>query len=976
MLCKKLIPFWLVLLFLSSALHATAQPQTDFDKKTTAIYSTTDSSKMAQLAADMYQLIDKNKSLQTTGNYYILKSIFENRLNNSVMAKRCEEKAQKIINAMVGVQTTAPADTSNPTLAWATYYFPALFKNVDPDNANKAAAFVNRYPALQSFNNYNFIAYAFENHNNFAAAKAYYEKAMELIGDEGKEYHTYLYYTNFLTRSGQYQKADEMIRKMETLANRSDIYNASGYKSEAMSAKVVYYLTIGDYQTYVKVSAANYDYFSKQWHQNNPNPCDPYPGIRYTNLAFGKEMLKEYDAAEKYWKTRDSLNYNWVNCYNTTYPNAHYYPISMYPVFLAKRGKLNLLDKPLSFYRKETEDHYNSYKDFANISVQFAKATQLGFLYSPAYPSLFKSLMSLVEKTKNFRESTQPFSEYAYFAMRDKDFQEAASTYVSLFNLNKQWINDIIFTFGEKAFVTYYNAKLKEGYDNFHSFVKIARKHNEVLFEQLSKQAYNNLLFTKSISLKGTQRRKTAFLKSNDTSIHQLYDQWIEKKQALIHQYLIADEPSAKDTANAMNAILLDSLQKEVTALENSLTRKAVDFKKYLQIVPSDWTSVRDKLSAGEAAIEMIRFQWRDQVYYSDTAFYAAYIIKKNSTYPEVIYLPTPANDLENIYYATYKNNIRFKKEDHTSYNVYWKPIAENLKDIHKIYFSPDGIYHIINLATFKNPESQQYLLDEMEIHYTTSTGDIDQHSSVAIRDAVLIGRPAFTLHDTTKTTSTKPVTRSYVRSFKEENIKDLPGTEVEVKTIQQELESSHIKTTLLIKDGASEDKLYALHSPGILHIATHGYWSNAGEKATEGFRIFNAMANSGLLLSGVVNYYNTHPYPNTYDGVLTAYEAQNLDLTNTSLVVLSACETSLGRLDAGEGVYGLQRAFRAAGAGSIITSLWKVDDNATKDFMIAFYAELIQSKNTTKAFIHAQKTIKEKYKLPYFWGAFVLVGE
>ncbi|HQV06137.1 MAG TPA: CHAT domain-containing protein, partial [Chitinophagaceae bacterium] len=188
--------------------------------------------------------------------------------------------------------------------------------------------------------------------------------------------------------------------------------------------------------------------------------------------------------------------------------------------------------------------------------------------------------------------------------------------------------------------------------------------------------------------------------------------------------------------------------------------------------------------------------------------------------------------------------------------------------------------------------------------------------------------------------------------------------------------EGAKWKINMYQKELASEEQLKKTVSPKVLHIATHGYWSNAGEKATEGFRIFNAMANSGLLLSGVVNYYNTHPYPNTYDGVLTAYEAQNLDLTNTSLVVLSACETSLGRLDAGEGVYGLQRAFRAAGAGSIITSLWKVDDNATKDFMIAFYAELIQSKNTTKAFIHAQKTIKEKYKLPYFWGAFVLVGE
>src|SRR5690606_27104588 len=129
----------------------------------------------------------------------------------------------------------------------------------------------------------------------------------------------------------------------------------TGYKSEALSARVVYYLNIGDYQSYVKASEINYEFFSSQWHTNNKSSCDPYPGIRFTNAAFGKEMLKEYDAAEKLWKTRDSVNYTWVNCYNNTYPNSRYYPISMYPVYLIKRGKYKSLPKPVAYYIKETE---------------------------------------------------------------------------------------------------------------------------------------------------------------------------------------------------------------------------------------------------------------------------------------------------------------------------------------------------------------------------------------------------------------------------------------------------------------------------------------------------------------------------------------------------------------------------------------------------------------------------------------------
>ena len=186
----------------------------------------------------------------------------------------------------------------------------------------------------------------------------------------------------------------------------------------------------------------------------------------------------------------------------------------------------------------------------------------------------------------------------------------------------------------------------------------------------------------------------------------------------------------------------------------------------------------------------------------------------------------------------------------------------------------------------------------------------------------------------------------------------------------------SKIGVTIYLKDEATEDKAYKMESPGILHFATHGYWSPAGDNATDGYRTFNAMVNSGLLLTGVVNYYSSSVYPDTYDGILTAYEAQNLNLENTSLVILSACETSLGYLDAGEGVYGLQRAFRAAGASSIMTSLWKVDDVATRDFMIAFYQHYLKTKDKNAAFIVAQKAIKEKYKHPYFWGAFVMVGK
>ncbi|HLC83581.1 MAG TPA: CHAT domain-containing protein, partial [Bacteroidia bacterium] len=136
----------------------------------------------------------------------------------------------------------------------------------------------------------------------------------------------------------------------------------------------------------------------------------------------------------------------------------------------------------------------------------------------------------------------------------------------------------------------------------------------------------------------------------------------------------------------------------------------------------------------------------------------------------------------------------------------------------------------------------------------------------------------------------------------------------------------------------------------------------------------------SGLMMAGSAAIARDSMVDNTTDdGILTAYEAANMNLTQTDLVVLSACETGLGEMKNSQGVYGLQRAFMVAGAKSVIMSLWVVDDFATQELMSNFYREWLKdpsTENRQKAFRTAQLKLKEKFPDPYYWGAFVMVGK
>jgi CHAT domain-containing protein len=219
-------------------------------------------------------------------------------------------------------------------------------------------------------------------------------------------------------------------------------------------------------------------------------------------------------------------------------------------------------------------------------------------------------------------------------------------------------------------------------------------------------------------------------------------------------------------------------------------------------------------------------------------------------------------------------------------------------------------------------------------------------------------------------------------RFFDGSNISELVGTKTEVENIENMLQKAKIVTQSYTEGQASEEMVKKLDSPYILHIATHGFFMKDVENNysfdTSIMNIDNKkLVENPLLRSGLLFANAKEALKEGGDGVLTAYEAMNLNLDNTDLVVLSACETGLGEIRNGEGVYGLQRAFQTAGAKTVLMSLWTVSDEATQQLMTLFYENLITQKQSKReAFRNSQNELKKKFPEPYYWGAFVMVGE
>ncbi|MDF0673931.1 MAG: tetratricopeptide repeat protein [Nitrospira sp.] len=423
--------------------------------------------------------------------------------------------------------------------------------------------------------------------------------------------------------------------------------------------------------------------------------------------------------------------------------------------------------------------------------------------------------------------------------------------------------------------------------------------------------------------------------------------------------------------------------------LEGDLSARSVEFRQ--EIAPITLAAVQAAIPKGAALVEWYRYHPVDpEAKNWGKPRYVAYVLHHEAE--PVVMDVGDADMIEQLVHDflaglsdstnTYAKDVAKELSDKLL-----KPLLPVLRNTERLLISPDGALNLIPFGALVD-ERGAYLAKKLNISYLTSGRDLLRVDALFAgkSDAVVVADPDYgpTTNLVAQAEPSVQPTRSLDLDRRGMQFKPLSGTAKEAVALQPLLK---IKDgNLLTQAQATEARLKQLHGPRLLHIATHGFFLRDNELPAATLRLGtvsdekvvgpigeNPLLRSGLALAGA----NQRRSGETDDGILTAAEVAQMDLRGTQLVVLSACETGVGDVQNGEGVYGLRRALVLAGAETQVTSLWKVADEATKDLMVDYYQRLLKGEGRSEALRNAQLTMmKSKDRShPYYWAAFVPIG-
>lgn len=494
--------------------------------------------------------------------------------------------------------------------------------------------------------------------------------------------------------------------------------------------------------------------------------------------------------------------------------------------------------------------------------------------------------------------------------------------------------------------------------------------------------AYDNQLFYKGALFQSADAVKRSILESGDD---RLIGEWkalndLRKEMVRLHE---------RDPKSAT----LAEYEQQAEVLEKHITQSSAVYRNNRQLWETKWQDIRGALKQHQTAIEFASVLRKD----GDMMYYAL-LLRADDEHPHLIPLFEESEVAAVLQATTPDEQYDYNQSGWRLFRSIWSKLLPYLHYGNTIYYAATGVLHQIAIETlpFNATESMASMFHMVRL---SSTRELAMHHAPSQRSsAALYGGIYYDLElddllaqSESYTSLSIASTRAVVDESMRAGVHYLPGTKREVEAISAILRPNHINTRVYTSGAANEESFKALSGrhTNILHVATHGfYWTDSTAREQRYFSQRMAMpgettmsidplTRSGLLFAGANIALRGHSRElpqNVQDGILTSKEISLLDLRDADLVILSACETGKGEIT-GEGVFGLQRAFKMAGAQTILMSLWPVDDEATQMMTTEFYRHWIErQENKREAFLHAQKAVRARYPQPKYWAAFILL--
>ncbi len=478
---------------------------------------------------------------------------------------------------------------------------------------------------------------------------------------------------------------------------------------------------------------------------------------------------------------------------------------------------------------------------------------------------------------------------------------------------------------------------------------------------------YDNLLFLKNQLLSSDYAIRKYVYQYGDVDCKKLLSEIDSLREYIIYQ--------------AANEKYGESYSYDLSFYETDLMKR-LPMSKIIDDQIKTWKDISLALKEDEIAIEItdcvVLFP-QDSVY----SQLMALIVTKNCASPICVKLGNYyeiADELRLLFSGDALNiNDVYSTPNNTIYQLLWMKLEKHLLGMKTVYISTNTLLSFVNVGALMAPDGER-VSDKYNVRMVSSTAEIiNGLGGEQYTNAVLFGGGSFG----NQYTADENLYAEVIRAISDRgDFKELTGTIEEVNAIYDELRKRNVQTQRYIGADATERNFRLLNGAAnqIIHIATHCFSITDMENSKFLSQLMaidtreSAMIGTGFILANAnVSWNKSAYYKPLEDGILLSEDISRLNLNGCDLLVLSGCQSGKGKVDK-DGVYGLQRAFKRAGVKSMLLSLWNVDDNVTKEFMVSFYKSLMLTNNKYTAYTHAQNEIRSKYSNPYYWAAFIML--